>query len=150
MFFILGIKDALLLANQTILKSCKVSKYSWFSENFSFALYAFSNDSSFWKWQYLWQEQKIYIGKTLPAKVEKFLNVKNSVYRKLLNLELFHSHHILMVWERIWSYKRDQNIEVYRKVVRVTSTNLFTKISLEKTFETKSRNQVKLDRTKKR
>ena len=41
-----------------------------------------------------------------------------------------------MFCERVWSYKIDQNIEVCRRLVQVTSRNLFIPLNLNKTFKT--------------
>ena len=61
------------------------------------------------------------------------------------------SHNIYMKAsrERLSRFKRDQNGEVSRRLVRVTKNYLFTQTILDKIYETMSRNQAKLGRTRK-
>ena len=61
------------------------------------------------------------------------------------------SHNIYMkaLRERLSRFKRDQNSEFSRRLVRVTKNYLFTQTILDKIYETMSRNQAKLGRTRK-
>ena len=128
--FLIPNSPALLTVNQTYTKMlrCSIMFFLRLSENFSFALKIFNNDSSFWS-SPLFKKESFIEKSTFKQSWRlsnvtfwRKLNMRNNVYRKLLNLYNRGSRKSMrfetsMIWSKPknqhWNEENTSTIEIF-------------------------------------
>ena len=135
------------MANQTLCSS----KTLWarLSKNCHFALRTSSYYSDIWKKRSFGSKKSVLTKKTISKWSWKLSKVKswpkpdieNNAYTKLFKFQTLTQLNFcflsLMIGELPWSHRKFQKTEIWRKLGRVMTKNLFAQATLENILETK-------------